>query len=168
LFFVDWKSEIFKHLTIVILCCGLLFSIVAYMDGISKFTPTKDFADGLKFLKGQKINTVVFSDYSRGIYLNYADKKNFMDSNFLYAPGVSSRALDAERLFRTNNLNVALAIINKYNIEYIWIDKEILNKFWANEDRELLFLLRYSPQNFNKVFSNGDVEIYQYIPLNRR
>ena len=168
LFFVDWKSEIFKYLTIVILCCGLLFSIVAYMDGISKFTPTKDFADGLKFLKGQKINTVVFSDYSRGIYLNYADKKNFMDSNFLYAPGVSSRALDAERLFRTNNLNVALAIINKYNIEYIWIDKEILNKFWANEDRELLFLLRYSPQNFNKVFSNGDVEIYQYIPLNRR
>lgn len=161
----EWKSEIFKYLGIITLCCGLLFTTLAYVNNISGFTPDKDFVDGLQFLKNQDINGTIFSHYTRGGYITYANKKTLMDDNFLYAPGVKTKMLDADRLLSTQNLNVALAIINKYNIEYIWLDKKLIEDLWAGDNIELLFVLKYSPQEFTKIYDNGDVIIYRYKPL---
>ncbi len=159
----EWKSEVLKYLAVLIICCGLLFSNLAYINRISTFTPSKNFGNALVFLGNQEIGGV-FSHYSRGAYLSYAGKKNFMDSNFLYAPGVEAKQLDSERLFSSNNLDVTQAIISKYNIEYIWLDRELVNNLWAGDEIELLFLLKYSPQVFKKIFDNGDVELYKYEP----
>lgn len=157
----EWKSEYFKYLVVLVLCCGFLFSTLAYINRVSDFTPSKSFGEGLNFLEKQEIDSDVFSHYSRGVYLSYAGKKNFMDSNFLYAPGLDYRTFDSERLLRAKDIKIAVALVNKYNIEYIWLDKELIDKLWSDDEIELLFLLRYSPETFEKVFDNGDVEIYK-------
>ena len=162
----DWRSKTFKFLTILIICCGLLFSSLSYIDRITKFTPTKGFGEGLEFLKEQNITTTVFSHYTRGSYLSYTGKRNFMDDNFLYAPNVDGRYRDMWRLFRSKDINEANAMINKYGIQYIWIDTELREELYGKTEKEFLFLLRYSPQSFKKVFNNDDVEIYKYEPVN--
>lgn len=162
----EWKSYTLKFLTILALSCGLLFSTVSYVDRITHFTPSQGFAEGLEFLRNENITTTVFSHYTRGSYLSYTGKRNYMDDNFLYAPNVFGRERDMHRLFKSKDINEAVAMINKYGIQYIWLDTELREELYGNTEKEFLFLLRYSPQSFKKVFYNADVEIYKYEYVN--
>jgi len=162
----EWKSDILKKITILIVLCGLLFSSLSYISRIPEFTPTGDFIEGLNYLEGLE-EGIVFSHYSRGTYISYAKKPNFMDTKFTYAPDFNQRYEDSERILHGKNIKETVALINRYNIKYFWIDKELREKLWGKNDIELLFLLKYSPENFEKIFDNGDVEIYEYIGYER-
>ena len=159
----EWKSETFKSLSLLLLVCGLMFSTISYFDNVPKFPPNSSFAEGINFLNNQNVETNIFSYYDRGQYLSYGGMKNFIDDNFFYALAAKERWYDSDKVFHSDEIEDTLAILNRYNIEYIWVDTQMIDKLWSGDEIEFLFLLRYSPQNFAKVFDNGDVEIYKYI-----
>lgn len=161
----EWRSEAFRHLTLLVIICGIIFSSIVFVKGMTNLEPSKGFAEAFAFLKGQEQNTMVFSHYSRGDYIAYTGRVNFIDENPFYARNVELRLLDSDRLLHAKNINTATSIINKYNIKYIWLDKKLIEELWGRNELELLFLLRYSPSNFKKIFDNGDVEIYEYIRI---
>jgi len=163
----EWKSNILKQITILIIICGLLFSGLSYINRISTFTPTAGFGEGLSYIKELNSTGIIFSDYIRGVYISYAKKSNFMDAKFLYAPNFKQRYADSGRILHGKNIKETVALINRYNIDYIWIDKELKESLWGKTDIELLFFLKYSPENFEKVFDNGDVEIYKYVGIEK-
>ncbi len=157
----EWRSEELKFLTILIILCGALFSTVSFYASVDTFEPNQAKGEAMLFLKEQEISKVVFSDYTDGAIIVYAGKRNFLDSNFLYAPGVVTRLNDFDLLVNSTDLSEAELILRKYSIEYVWVDKEMKEKYFNNRNEKFLFLLIYSP-SFVNLFSNEEVEIWWY------
>ena len=159
----NWRSLVLRHLIILVIVCGAIFSSVSYMKSIPDFEPSKGIMEGIAYLREQGGNEIVFSHHSRGRYISYARRTNFIDDNTLYARNVNQRFRDSDKILHARNISTATSIINKNNIGYIWLDKKLIEQLWGKTETELIFLLRYSPDNFQKVFDNGEVEIYKYL-----
>ena len=158
-----WESDAVRKLTMWFLIIGLCFSTVTFITETSKEEPNQELYVALTFLKSyDNYNEVVFSHYRYGLLINaVADKKNMMDSKFLYAPKLNERYADSQDLFYTRNFNIASNITNKYNIRYILITKEMKDGLvWDREDDGLLFLLN-SINQYKKIYSNNDIEIWR-------
>ncbi len=154
-----WQSNTIKQFTVIIIICGLLFSAVSHINCMVKSEPDVQVIKAVTFLK--KLDPgVVFSDYNNGFLMNYAQKSNMMDINFLFAPKVNERWVDYQQLISTRDLKVAKGIIKKYNLKYIWVDKSMRDKLWTYDEDGLLFLLKYNP-DFVMVYSRGGINIWR-------
>ncbi len=157
---LEWESKTIKSITIFIVIIGLVFSFFSHSYLLSKSPPNRDMINALKFLK-DKEGGVVFSYYSNGVLINsIANKKNLIDSDFLYAPNLEERYDNSNELLFTRDIENATRIINKYDIRYILIDRDMEEKLWSGEEGGLLFLLKYS-KNFNMVYSNNFTKIWE-------
>ena len=154
-----WESSAIKMLTLVIFICLLIFSGVSHINRLIFMEPSEKVLEGMELLKYLD-EGVVFSHYTRGFWISYANKTNVMDENFLYAPNVNERWKDSQELLYTRDITKALKIIEKYNIKYIWLDKKLKEMIYKDEEEGLLFLLKYG-KNFKKIYDNGEVEIWK-------
>ena len=137
----EWRSETFRFLTILIICCGLLFSSLVFFSNLSDLYPTQYHMEAVEFLKTQDADAVMFSDYRNGDLISYSGKPNFMDKDFAYAPDVIDRWKDTQDLLRTRNVNFADSFMDENNIRYIFVDKQMKSEIFSNKDQDLLFLL---------------------------
>ncbi|MFH1229151.1 MAG: hypothetical protein V1678_01865, partial [Candidatus Aenigmatarchaeota archaeon] len=159
---MNWQSKTIKNFTILILVCGLLFSGISQANRLTRAEPNADTLAALKFLKAQDPG-VVFSDHSRGFWINYAHKENVMDDNFAFAPNLNERWADTQKLLYTRSLKDATEIIKKYNIQYIWIDDDMKKNIWTYEEEGLLFVIKYSP-DFTPVYDKQGITIWRVTP----
>lgn len=159
---LEWESKTIKSITILIVITGVIFSFFSHSYLLSKSPPNRDMINALNFLK-DKEDGVVFSYYSNGILVNsIANKKNLIDSGFLYAPNLEERYGNSNELLFTRDIENATRVINKYDIRYILIDRDMEEKLWSGEEEGLLFLLKYS-KNFNMIYSNNFTKIWEVV-----
>ncbi|MBI4448147.1 hypothetical protein HY643_04145 [Candidatus Woesearchaeota archaeon] len=156
----EWESATMKQFMILILICGLIFSAISHINQLNEAQPSDGVISGLNFLKKQPAG-VVFSHYSRGIWINYAHKKNVMDENFLFAPQQNERYVDSERLFRTRNEEETRELVKKYNITYVWMDERLKRELWTEDEDGLIFILKYSGK-WAKIYDKKNVEIWKF------
>ncbi len=158
---IEWESKLIQYITIIIIIAGLIISFLSHSYLLSISPPNKEMIDALEFLKSKDNEGVVFSYYSNGILINsLANKKNIMDSNFLYAPDLKGRYENSNEMLFTRDIENATRIINKYDIRYILIDKDMEEKLWGGEEEGLLFLTRYS-KRFNLTYYNDFTTILE-------
>ena len=125
------------------------------------FEPTFQQVSTIRFLEELPGNDVVFSHISRGHWIASSGKKNVMDGNQLYGPGRNQRLEDSNALFHAKSMEDAERVIKKYNIKYIWLDKEINSMLWDRQGQELPFLLEISSK-FKRIYKRRDVEVWEY------
>lgn len=158
-----WESETIRKLTMWILIIGLIFSSYNFVKEISLQEPNGNLYFALNFLHGSDSSQdVVFSHYSYGTFINtIANKKDFMDTKFLYAPNLNKRYQDYTTLLYTRNADLAESIINKYEIKYIIITKKMKQGLvWNQENEGLLFILN-TGNSYKKIYYNDEVEIWR-------
>ena len=115
--------------------------------------------EGIYFLKAVSPGTV-FTDSSRGIWMNYAGKENIIDENYLFAPDVEERYNDINKVYLSRNFDEIKGILDKYSVDYIWIDQEMKENIWESDSQGLLFILYYT-KTFNKIYDKNGVEIWE-------
>lgn len=163
-----WESQLIKNLSIGIVIIGIIFSGISFINQLALSEPTKKQIEALSYLKAKSAHgAVVFSYYDRGFWFTHINKKNVMDPNFFYAPLVNERWQDSLNLLYSKKIEDTIAMLNKYDIEYIWIDKAIRERFYGDRETNLLYQLRNDPR-FKLVFKNFneehqvEVEIWEY------
>lgn len=159
----NWKSGLLKFLTLLVIFCGLLFSVLVFYDRVNSFEPSPEFFGAISFLKEQQTNSFVLSDYRNGEYITYAGKSSFLDNNYFYAPNFTARMNIANFLFNTTDIDTAVSTLNNNNISYILIDSKMREEIFDNRDERFLFLLKYSPNIFAKVYNNTEVELWHNL-----
>lgn len=162
LFKRNWESKLIMKLVFIVFILGLLSGTIFYTSFLANYKPNKETFDAYYYLSRKPDEEVVFSHYSRGFWILGSEKTTVMDSNFLYAPNVNERYFDSEKLLYGQDLNEAVKLIKKYKIKYIWIDKWLKEELWDNEDKGLLYLIKYS-DGFKLLFSNDSVEVYKVL-----
>jgi len=139
-----WESRIIGRIVAAVLVFGLIVSSFSYFNFIVNDLPNLDMIDGLGYLEGLPYG-VVLADDSRSYWIEYLSGKD---------------AVEVERLFYTRNPENATLLVDENNIDYIWVDDDMLREVWSGEDEGLLFLLEYS-EKFKKVYKNEYLTIWK-------
>ncbi|MBI2667138.1 hypothetical protein HYX17_00020 [Candidatus Woesearchaeota archaeon] len=158
----DWKIKIIRNSIFSILILGIFLSFFIFFDNFYTQEQNSNVIESLKFLDSQTTNNdVVFTHYSKGHSLAYfGEVKNVMDQNFIFAPNLNERFSDSQDFLYTRDLNKSVEIVNKYNINYIWMSKELKDELWDEENEGLQFLLEYS-KKFKKIYNQNNMEIWR-------
>jgi len=164
LFNSKWESKIIKDLTVLILVLGLIFSTASFLNSYKQSQPSEEIIESLKFLNlNSNQDSVILSHRSYGIWINsIALRKNLMDEKTLYAPDVNKRYLDSQEIFTSRNLEKTKNILGGYNLSYIYITPEMKQGLvWNYEEDGLLFVLKFSPESFEKIYDKDGIEIWK-------
>ena len=161
---IHWESKIIKELTIFILILGLIFSAASYLNSYKTSQPSKAIISSLAFL-GQNTpeDSVILSHYTYGIWINsLALRKNVMDEQFLYAPKLNKRYKDVREIFSSRNLERTKALLSMYAVTHIYITPEMKQGLtWDAEEEGLLFVLKFSKEDFTQIYNKNGIEIWQ-------
>jgi len=163
---MGWEVKIIKNLTMLLMICGLLFSTISYLNRISNMQPDNEVIKSLDWLKHySKQDEVVFSHYSKGFWItDVAERPVVTDKMFEYYPNAEERFNDSLEIFYSRNLKNTKSLLEKYNINYIWIDNEMKNGLvWEKEQQGLLFLFRNN-ETFKNIYNNQGIEIWKVYP----
>jgi len=160
---MDWQVKMIKNLTILLIICGLVFSTISYLNRVSNMQPDNEVINSLDWLKHySKQEEIVFSHYSKGFWISsVAERPVVTDKMFEYYPDAEERFNDSLEIFYSRNLKNTRALLNKYNISYIWVDNEMKNGLvWEKEQQGLLFLFRNN-ETFKNIYNNQGIEIWE-------
>ncbi len=157
---MKWQISIIRDMTLFVVILGVLFSTVSFISRSAVSGPDENVIVSLAYLEQKQGN--VLSHYSYGFWIeSFAQKPVLMDSLFK-GYDYKKRAFDSNSIYYSRNLENTKNILNKYEIRYIWIHKDMKNGLvWENENQGLLFLLKNSV-DFQKVYNNTEVEIWEY------
>ena len=159
-----WESGVIKNLTLILLISGLIFSGLGFVAKIPQLPPSQEMIESLQFIRdSSNLNDVIFSHQTNGVLINsIALRKNVLDENFMYAPQLKERVNDANSLFHSRDFEVTKSILQKYNIGYVYITPDMKNGLVWNEPEEgLLFVLKFSGDNFREVYSQEGIEVWR-------
>lgn len=155
----QWWWNVFKVLTLVIVLCGLLFSGLSQINRLVEDEPDSSILLGLEALRWFDPG-VVFSDPSRGVWIESTGHPAVMDDNALFAPDAKQRWNDTITAFYSRNLGITEEIFNRYNVQYVWIDEDMKKNLWEYDTEGLLFILEYT-KKFNKIYDREGVGIWR-------
>ncbi len=156
---VEWNMSSMKTAVVIVLFCGLLFSVLSHISRLSTAEPTPELIASLEWLKTQPKGNVL-SHYSNGFVIE--EKTHF--SPFVDSLSVqrSQKLLLMNALFHSRNLPAAQITLRNQNISYILIDERMRQGLvWNEFDDGLLFLL-HNKKVFSKVYDNEKIQIYFY------
>jgi len=155
-----WTIKFLKNLTILVIACGLLFSLLSFVTRMNQFGPNQDFLDAMDFLSAREKGNVL-THYSYGFRLNHlSGHYPILTINMPMTLNPSDRFTDVNSLFSIRNLKEAQYLLQKYNIKYILITPEMKEGLvWSNENEGLLFLFR-NKDEFKNIY-NHDIDIWE-------
>lgn len=158
----QWKSPILQHIITGIILLGIIISSLLYIQNLGTSEPTKEIIEAFNVLN-QKDNSfaTIASHPDNGHWISSIGyKKNVMDTVYTFAPNPKERLNDLKILFYTKDFEETTRIINKYDIKYIYIDKDMKEgQVWTEENEGLLFFLTAS-NKFKNVYKGENIEIW--------
>jgi len=154
-----WSSQYFRRVTLLLILIGVVFSGASQEIQIIEALPNTEIMEAVDLLS-QHNEVVILSDYSRGVWINYAGHKNVIDENYLFVSDAEERYQDIENVFYLRNLEDSEEILEKYNVSYIWVDDWYRDEIWDYETEGLLFVAQYT-KDFNKIYEEKGVDIWR-------
>ncbi len=159
----NWESETIRKLSTVLLLIGILFSFYTSFNSVKNSLPNNELFQALSGLEHYGDNTeVVLSHHKYGVLINsISNKRNYIDSNYYYIKDLPERYKDMQTLFYSRNANLVKSTMEKYNIKYILITKDMKEGLvWNENDEGLLFVLQNSKE-FRKIIDNDYAQVWK-------
>lgn len=130
----------------------------SYFNGKAAIASTisQEEIEALEWVKGNtESGSTVLATVEEGNYIaTIAQRKNVADSLFILAP---DRYSDVLEMFKTESLVKAQQLIDKYNVDYIYLSER-------GKATKGIDYLRYMDEKcFTKEFENGKVGIYKVV-----
>ncbi len=145
-----YRVEFLKEMTILLIFCGLIFSLISFEVLTVKQFPDKNTIFCLKSIKSEKDGLVFANPINSFLIARYANKTTMTDSYSKSDEFNKNIFFDMNFTLYNSDLNEFRKMQNKYNISYIFIDDKSRAEIWENDNQGLLFLLRNS-EIFKKV-----------------
>lgn len=160
-----WQIKIIKNTSLLIIICGIVFSMVSYITRFSNMQPDPVEIKSLEWLKhNSKESDVVLSHYSNGFWIEYfANRPVILDEYFDYINNLEQRYADSGKIFYSRSLKTTTKLLDENDIRYIWINRPMKEGLvWSESNQGLLFLFS-NEETFKRVYSDSGIEIWEYI-----
>ena len=160
-----WQIKAIRNASLLLIICGIAFSMVSYIIRFSEMHPYPEEAESLRWLQqNSEQGDVVLSHYSNGFWIEYyAGRKALLDPHFDYINDLEQKYADSKTIFNSRSLDITTKLLDANKIRYIWINKPMKEGLiWKEEDEGLLFLFS-DREKFMQAYSNGEAEIWEYL-----
>lgn len=156
-----WFSQDLKNLTVILILCGLVFTLLSFTGRISEINPTEEHIASLQWLNEQEKGIVfTFPKFSSYVQ-NIAGMPVIID---YFSTNLEIKD-DFNSIYTSQDLINTAELLEKYNVKYIYLDNEMKNIQWFGENEGLLFVLS-DPDYFEKIYDDGNSEIWRVSNLN--
>ena len=154
----EWRIISLRNITLFLLILGVVYSGTAIVAKNATAMPDSETMYALTWLEQKsEPDSIILSQQIYSNIIQEATKRRVI-TNDKKLPKISN---DIEKLYQTRRIDVAVSLIEKYDIDYIVIFEEMKRGLvWNKEDQGLLFLLE-SRENFKKVFENNKVTVWE-------
>ncbi|MCX6707925.1 MAG: hypothetical protein NT001_07400 [Candidatus Woesearchaeota archaeon] len=162
---IRWEMRMIKNLTLIIVACGFLFSMISFSVRLADMPPDNNMMNGLSWLKeNSKASDIVISHYSNGYLIEYASGRPVLIDDYISSiPEFERKYLDVDSLFYSSELGQAKGIMDKYGVRYIVITEDMKEGLvWDNKNSGLLYLLR-NKETFKNIYGSKEIEIWKYL-----
>ncbi|MBW3013804.1 hypothetical protein KY335_01010 [Candidatus Woesearchaeota archaeon] len=151
-----WDIKFIGLLAIIALICSFLFSAVSFADREAESMPNSAMLESFQAFEGGH-GSIILTMPEYSFWIEYYTDNTPFTTIFDPKPKIS------EEIFQSKNLKQTSELLDKYNIEYIWIDSSMKSgKVWSSPDQGLLFLLP-SKTHFENIYNKGGIEIWRFI-----
>lgn len=155
------KNYVAVFIAFLVVLTSIVPSYVAAKDSLA-LSPTDTEMDALNWLN---VNTPedakILSTLEEGhLITGIAERKNFMDSNFLFIDDIDQRYSDLEVMYTSFYTTNVVELLNKYGVDYIYFSLK------AKNDYDVQTLNYLSKECFKKVYGGKygeDVLIYKSL-----
>ncbi len=156
-----WEFDLIRNYVLLLVFCGLFFSAASYAGRVANFPPSAAEIDSMRWLReNTKYDEVVLSDYQNGLLLQSVARRPVVtDEIYFLSSRERIRINDSMRVFSSRSYQEARALLDKYAVDYIYINPSMRERVWKKDDEGLLLLMRTS-QNFRQVYGKDGVEIW--------
>ncbi|MFH0875958.1 MAG: hypothetical protein V1859_08525 [archaeon] len=164
----QWEYPTLKSYVILLIACGLFLSATTQIVKLAGYRPSETEKNSLEWLfeysnSSYNKSSVVLSSYENGIIIKSIARMDVVSDNYYFRKSSEkSKIKDSEEMFYSRDLAKTKALLDKYNVKYIWINKDMMQNVWQNEEQGLLFLVENS-KAFKKIYEDKDVFIWEYL-----
>jgi len=155
-----WRVDFLHYLTVLVLCSGLLFSLLSYVDRVSVSLPDQSIVDALFWLEQNAPGEVVLSSAERSFWVSFAASKPFVDPR---SPNFARSLNVSNSIFESRDLKFVSGVFSNHSISYLFLDSSLKAQLWPRDNTGLLLLLRN--ERFKKVYDRKGVEIWEFEEL---
>ncbi len=152
---MNWEIRSLKFYAILLIVCGLAFSSISYSKILFESDPGLAEVDCLESigLTPVKADILTQKDYIAMVNeISGKDTKTGLDSII----GTNTQ------LYQNMDLELLKEYLNENNIGFIYLNEEIKETFWPEDESGLLFLLENS-KSFSKVCDSDGVEAFMLL-----
>ncbi len=162
LFRREWQLTSIKEVSMLLIICGILFSIISYTGNMIAQGPSIEEIKSLKVIDGN-----VLTDPSQGAFVSFVSGYPVVMDDSASRFNDNSKTLnDTRSIFMSRNLIRTKDLLETYDVRYIWLTEESKTMIWGKEEEGLLFLFRNN-ETFKKVDSDTGIAIWEIIPPER-
>ena len=164
LFEMKWELKLIKQITVLIIILGIVFSGVSFIKRTAMLEPNAEFISALSNVRKQvPQDEIILTHPSYGnIVKYYTERKVLIDSKSKFIDDYDYYLSLVDTLFQSRSLKKVEELLQRYNINYILITKEMKNGLtWEKDEQGKLFLLENS-NKFKRIFVNPNVELWRY------
>ena len=132
---------------------------VSYASEIIRKLPSTNEINSFLWLKeNTEEDDVVLAGLNEGYLINtVAERKNVFDNNFILIKDAEQRLNDVKTIYTTIYETEAIPLLNKYNIRYIVISKEVM------EDYGVIDINYKSDEKCFYIVYDESVKIYKSV-----
>lgn len=163
LFYIE-RSKFFKFKKFIIGLVFVIFLLTSVVASVREAGAVNSVAfdaytiEALEFiLDNTAANATILATPQEGHLISaLASRKNVVDTNYLLAPAAQTRLSDIEIIYQTWIRSRALALLNKYDVDYILLSDISRNRYLTKD-------IKYANDGvcFIKVFENERTKIYK-------
>lgn len=155
-----WHLKTIKNLTLFAMGMGIVYSYISVLPRLESISMPAPLVEALEHLQSisQSHHTIV-THPRYGFWIEYYGRKVMIDE--VAYPGGAEAYNDLMTLLHSRDPLLTKKLLKKYNIQFIFITKEMKeNLVWNKPNQGLLFLLS-NTNNFKKKYSNSAAEIWE-------
>lgn len=104
-------------------------------------------------------STILSSPYEGNYITSIANRKSFIDRNFLFYKNINNRFLVVKFIFKSESKVKSLELLKKYNIGYIYLSERTKRDYGINKIK----YIRENDECFKRVFRTEKTEIYRKL-----
>ncbi len=155
-----WTILALKRIAILLIVMGLIGSTGSYASGLIHGLPDMEIINAMEWLKQNSLSEdTIYSAAENGVWIEtFAERTVLLDTLLKKTEWLKEREAAADALLRLYNIKKTIALLKRYNINYIVVAAD-MGKTKNNEEDGLYNLLNNN-ETFKKIYHKADIRIY--------
>jgi len=156
----EWELSDLRSFALLVIFCGLLFSVVSNAAVLGRMPPKNEFIDCLDWIGlNTPQSSYVFAHPADGFFIEFWSERPVLVDEFKVNKNLED---DFDLVWNSVDIKSTQDVLSRYSINYILIHEDLFSGLvWDKKDQGLDLLLK-NPETFKRRYANSYCEVWEF------